>query len=421
MAGAGRRADAGGMNETAAPDNLDRAFGWLRGVGVTRDRDAKWVAGVASGLARRLGIDPVVARAAFVVLAFLGGAGITLYLLAWALLPDAEGRISAERAIRHGDAGSIVLLVFAALSLFGGFGIGHDGRWWGPGGLVIVLAAGYIAYRLIARRTPGATPPGPAVAAAAPPAPYAMTSAPPSAPSPAGTSRPAAPYEPAGAAAPAYDRPPRRPRRRRATWPVFLVVLGGAVVAYGAGLLLDGPLHYPGTADQLGMILALVVAGACLVGIGLRGRRGGLVSLLAIVLALGVVTDGASSHLGLADGVGHHTWRPAATVSDASYHLIAGSAVLDLRSLPTSPATPIHLQVNQVMGSLDILVPPGLTTQVRARVGVGDVTAGPGATSSGSTGGGGTAVETVGTGPVELTVDVNLAVGNVTVQQGAAS
>lgn len=44
--------------------------------------------GVAAGLARSLGIDPVITRIAFVVLTLAGGAGVPLYLAGWLLVPD---------------------------------------------------------------------------------------------------------------------------------------------------------------------------------------------------------------------------------------------------------------------------------------------------------------------------------------------
>lgn len=46
------------------------------------------MAGVAGGLSERLGLDPLVIRAAFVVLSFAGGAGVVLYLLGWLLATD---------------------------------------------------------------------------------------------------------------------------------------------------------------------------------------------------------------------------------------------------------------------------------------------------------------------------------------------
>jgi signal transduction histidine kinase len=43
------------------------------------------IAGVAGGLAERLGLDPVVVRLAFVVLALAGGVGVVLYLVFWTI------------------------------------------------------------------------------------------------------------------------------------------------------------------------------------------------------------------------------------------------------------------------------------------------------------------------------------------------
>ncbi len=50
------------------------------------------------------------------MLALLGPA-VAVYLLAWLLLPDRQGGIRLERALRHGDSTSVVLLV-AALVVF---------------------------------------------------------------------------------------------------------------------------------------------------------------------------------------------------------------------------------------------------------------------------------------------------------------
>jgi phage shock protein C len=53
-----------------------------------RSRDEKVIAGVCGGLGRYLGIDPVLLRIAFVVLAFAGGGGILIYIVAWVLIPE---------------------------------------------------------------------------------------------------------------------------------------------------------------------------------------------------------------------------------------------------------------------------------------------------------------------------------------------
>lgn len=60
---------------------------------LTRSRD-RMLAGVASGIAAYVGVDPVVVRIAFVVLTLVGGLGIPLYLASWVLVPDERTRQS---------------------------------------------------------------------------------------------------------------------------------------------------------------------------------------------------------------------------------------------------------------------------------------------------------------------------------------
>lgn len=119
-------------------------FAWLRGLGISRPED-RWFAGVASGIAARAGIDPLIVRGIFVVLALMGGPGILLYVLAWLLLPDHSGRIHAEEIVR-GRAETWVLVVGIVLAallvfpiIFGIFGFGGSlltGFWgWGAWGV----------------------------------------------------------------------------------------------------------------------------------------------------------------------------------------------------------------------------------------------------------------------------------------------
>jgi phage shock protein C len=46
------------------------------------------IAGVCAGLGRYLGIDPVLLRIAFVILALAGGGGVVLYVIGWILIPE---------------------------------------------------------------------------------------------------------------------------------------------------------------------------------------------------------------------------------------------------------------------------------------------------------------------------------------------
>jgi phage shock protein PspC (stress-responsive transcriptional regulator) len=53
-----------------------------------RPADDRMVAGVAAGIARYLGTDVTLVRILFVVLVFIGGAGLPLYLAGWLLMPE---------------------------------------------------------------------------------------------------------------------------------------------------------------------------------------------------------------------------------------------------------------------------------------------------------------------------------------------
>ncbi|HKD88249.1 MAG TPA: PspC domain-containing protein [Streptosporangiaceae bacterium] len=57
---------------------------------LVRTRHNRMLAGVASGIARYLGIDVTLVRIAFVLVTLIGGLGIPLYLASWLLIPDED-------------------------------------------------------------------------------------------------------------------------------------------------------------------------------------------------------------------------------------------------------------------------------------------------------------------------------------------
>jgi len=77
--------DAEGINhiETSHEPRTNRPSLPLR-----RPIHDRMLAGVATGLADQLGVDPTIVRIAMVVLVFIGGAGIPLYLAGWLLIPE---------------------------------------------------------------------------------------------------------------------------------------------------------------------------------------------------------------------------------------------------------------------------------------------------------------------------------------------
>lgn len=56
---------------------------------LVRPQKGRVIAGVATGLANYLGVDPVVVRIVWVILALPGGApGLLLYVVCWILIPE---------------------------------------------------------------------------------------------------------------------------------------------------------------------------------------------------------------------------------------------------------------------------------------------------------------------------------------------
>jgi len=54
-----------------------------------RPTDDRMIAGVCSGIARYLGVDPVLARVGFALLALVtGGAALLAYPILWIIMPD---------------------------------------------------------------------------------------------------------------------------------------------------------------------------------------------------------------------------------------------------------------------------------------------------------------------------------------------
>ncbi len=114
-AAAGARAAAGS----------NRFFGWMRSLGIPRSDG--WIGGVCAGIAERIGIDPLIVRGIFVVAAVLGAPVALFYAAAWALLPDRNNTIHAEKLVRGEFDNAMVGIGVLALVSFLPF---TQGLWW---------------------------------------------------------------------------------------------------------------------------------------------------------------------------------------------------------------------------------------------------------------------------------------------------
>jgi len=105
--------------------------------------DDRIVAGVCSGLARSLGVDPVVARVAAVVLTLAGGTGAVVYVAAWALLPrDGQAQSLAQAVIRNRRWDLAQVLAAGSVCLGGLLLVRNTGLWFDDAVVWPLLLAG---------------------------------------------------------------------------------------------------------------------------------------------------------------------------------------------------------------------------------------------------------------------------------------
>ena len=141
-----------------------------------RDPARGMVAGVCAGLARWLGIDPLIVRVAMLAAVFAGGFGFIAYLVALVAMPVEEGAEAAPRRL-PGRAAievglGVGLLVLAALLTFRATGLWFSDAVVWP--VALVAAGGALLWRTA--QTDGETAEAPARPAEAPAAIVSRTS-----------------------------------------------------------------------------------------------------------------------------------------------------------------------------------------------------------------------------------------------------
>jgi phage shock protein PspC (stress-responsive transcriptional regulator) len=401
---------------SSARSGLDGMFSSLRSFGVRRNTDDRWLAGVCSGIADRLGIDPLIVRGALIVLLFIGGLGGLAYLVAWALLPDQNGRILAEAAL-HGDGWGIALLIVIGIALISNI----SDRWWL---WTILLPVGLLVWWAIRSARQGKTPEqmseearefGNKVAAtfsrpptptdgSATPTPEAptTTTAPPHAMGPGRTGTVVAP-----------ERVVHRPRRRGGFLGLLLTA-GLAVAGYGLGTWYAGASGFSGSPEVLAAGVAVVGAGLALLLIGLAGRRAGFTVFLVTIAA--VATVAATSVPNLPHGgVGERQWV-ALSQPAGGFSLTAGEARLNLNGMASGDT----VNVSMGFGQLNVSVPKGTTATIVPTVKAGQVVVHrPGEDKAVHSGVDAENAQpiTVGSGDTAITLNVTMVAGEIVVTQ----
>ncbi len=121
---------------------------------LVRTREGRMLAGVASGLGRYFGIDPVLVRLVFVILALAGGGGVLAYIVAWIIIPEEAGPGVAQGDGENGSSSvsatsataGILLIALGGMMLAAQLIPAFQLRFLGP---IILVGVGVL---LLARR-----------------------------------------------------------------------------------------------------------------------------------------------------------------------------------------------------------------------------------------------------------------------------
>ena len=100
---------------------------------LARREQNRLVAGVAGGIADRLGVLDLYVRAAFLVLALIWGLGILLYLVLWGLTIDQTARPEPDPPADSNRRAAYILMFIGSLLLLRSLGIWSGDGWVWPG------------------------------------------------------------------------------------------------------------------------------------------------------------------------------------------------------------------------------------------------------------------------------------------------
>ncbi|KQN94962.1 PspC domain-containing protein [Arthrobacter sp. Leaf69] len=430
-------------------------FDWIRSQGIQRGRD-RWVGGVASGIAHRFGVDPLIVRGILIVLTVFAGVGVLLYGIAWALLPEPDGRIHVQEAAAgrwsSGMTGALVTTVIGFPSL--GVGVwGWDRYGFGAFIWTVFWVGGviYLIYYLSQRNkslngvTPMSSSPqpgGPAGPAypqnpATPPtqaAPFAAAgysgsdalprygesavpvpawgAPPPSGPVPP----PSGGYRPVPGDGPV---PPAKPRSFGPGAPAVAVTTGLALLVGGGIKALDvaNVIDLGTSSNAVVWASAAVVLGLGILIAGLRGRTSGILGFFA---AVALIVGGIFNVLPNGDRFRpqNANWSPVSIEqARGGFDITAGTGTVDLSGVPLNPPlrTDVVVPIDATASNLTVIIPDTVPVQVRSDMTMGNLNEG-----SQSHGGMTTRQSNYNTGQpgATLIVEIDGTFSNVTIKEG---
>ena len=165
---------------------------------------------------------------------------------------------------------------------------------------------------------------------------------------------------------------PPSPPVERAGPAAATVLVGALLVLVGIAWLLDASgVEVPWRAILPGALIAVGLA--CVAG-AFRGRQHALMVVgvvLMLVLSLAAAADW-DLDVPLGGGIGDRTERPSTPADLTEYELGVGNLQVDLRQLQV-PAGTTEVEARVGIGELGVAVPDGVSVEVVARSGLGEV------------------------------------------------
>lgn len=98
-----------------------------------KSRTSRMIDGVCGGVAEYFGVDPTLVRIAWLLLAFMGGMGILLYLVAMILMPknpDTVPQGSADLAGKNSKFWGLLLVSVGVVWFLSNLGVAIWSHWW---------------------------------------------------------------------------------------------------------------------------------------------------------------------------------------------------------------------------------------------------------------------------------------------------
>ena len=411
--------NAGSYAYAGMPGRQADFFGWVRSHGISRGQD-RWIGGVSSGIAHRMGIDPLIVRGVFIVLTLFAGIGVLLYGLAWAFLPEPDGRIHVQEAgagrWTSGMTGSLIATILGFSGLGGGFwGWGNHGFGAFLWTIFWVGGAIYLIYYLVQRNKAAAGIPAGAAAAAGtsayaagsstattPPysdvagtgpftgSPYGGTaSGTPSGSGYNGSGYSSGAYGGSGSGGSGWDNgrsggalppqgPPPKVRPAGPGAPAVAIIAGSALLV-GAGLkALDvtNIINLGDSTNAIAWASAAAVLGLGILLMGLRGRTAGMLSFFAVAaLIVGGIFNVVGNN-GDRMRFQELDWTPV-SIEDARNGLdVAGSrGTVDLSKLDTNaPLTSdVVVPLDIAASNVTIVIPDKVPVDIKADMAMGNI------------------------------------------------